>query len=94
MEWLKAREPTATYFDSLIDGARAGRVRLLMSTINFGEVYYSCWNWWDEARAEQLAAVVKALPVEIIHPTADDAFLAARIKGYYKGAYGDAFGRC
>ena len=48
MEWLKRRQPVSLLFRSLIETAQAGRRILLMSTINLGEIYYNCWNEWDE----------------------------------------------
>src|SRR5271156_1362396 len=92
MEWLKNREPAASGFQALVESAREGKQILLMSTINLSEIYYNCWNEWNEARAEDVLQVLERLPVHMLHPTQEDALAAARIKGRYKLAYADAFG--
>src|SRR5580693_8738490 len=87
MEWLKRREPATTRFDGLLDDAKAGKVRLVMSTINLGEVYYNCIDVWQQPRADVILTDFRELPIEIFHPSQEDALRAARIKGLYRGAY-------
>jgi hypothetical protein len=40
MEWLKDRKRAADYFDLLLAKSGRSAVRLFMSRINLGEVYY------------------------------------------------------
>ncbi len=91
MEWLKAREPTASKLDELLDAARAERLHLLISTISLGEIYYSSLIVWGEERADEILHDFRALPVEVVHPTQVQTLLAARLKGRFNVAYGDAF---
>ncbi len=91
MEWLKAREPSATRFDVLIERAKTGDIRLLMSSMNLGEVYYNSWGVWGESRAEAILADLDQLPIHIFHPKQEDAIAAARIKAVYQCSYADAF---
>ncbi len=42
MEWLKGREPAKTRFRAILEDAKFRRLRLVISTINLGEVYYNC----------------------------------------------------
>jgi hypothetical protein len=60
MEWFKKRRPIADRFRLLIEEARVGGPILLMSSINLGEIYYNCWNAWDEARADEALAYADA----------------------------------
>ena len=91
MEWLKLREPATTMFDAILDEAKSGRLRLVISTINLGEIYYNCIDVWQQAQADVILADFRELPIEIFHPSQADALRGARIKGLYRGAYGDAF---
>jgi uncharacterized protein len=91
MEWLKGRQPLAADFRTLLANARIHKVELVISTINLGEIYYNCWNEWDEGRAEQVRLEFTELPIRVVHPTAADAHFAARLKGRFKVSYADAF---
>ncbi len=91
MEWLKNRYPAADDFEDLLVSARLGRTTLLMSSINLGEIYYNCWNEWNEARADSMLERFPILPIRIVHPTQPDVMFAAWIKGRYKVSYADAF---
>jgi ribonuclease VapC len=91
MEWFKSRQPVADRFEELIVSAERFEVRLLLSTINLGEVFYNCWNEWDEHRAHEAAEIVQQLPLQIVHPNREDVLAAARLKAKYKVAYADCF---
>ena len=91
MEWLKERQPVVDWFDELIRSAGQDKVRLWLSSINLGEIYYNCWTEWNTARAEDTLATLRALPVQVIHPTEQDVLAAARLKGKYNIAYADCF---
>ena len=91
MEWLKQREPVASAFRKIVAAAQNSDVTLLLSTINLGEIYYNSWNEWGQARAERILAEMSDLPIRLVHPTAEDALAAAKIKARFKLAYADAF---
>jgi predicted nucleic acid-binding protein len=91
MECLKAREPVATNFDELIDAARTGKVQLLLSNINFGEIYYNCWKEWGQVRADEIRVSFDELPVRIVHPAPEDVLATASIKARYGFPYADSF---
>lgn len=52
MEWLKDQKRAADYVDLLFAKARQSEVRLFMSRINVGEVYYSTARQWGVSRAD------------------------------------------
>ncbi len=91
VEWLKAREPIASRFDGFLDAATRYRIRLLMSSINFGELYYLSWQIWGENRAERIAEEFDQLPIHVFHPKPADILAAARIKARHRCSYADAF---
>jgi predicted nucleic acid-binding protein len=91
MEWLKGRNPVADRVAVLLDGAKIGTDRLLMSSINLGEIYYNCWREWDEARADATLEMLRKHPIQVVHPTEEDVLEAARVKAQYAISYADAF---
>jgi predicted nucleic acid-binding protein len=91
MEWLKGREPVASRFRALLEAGRRGELRLLLSNINVGEIYYNCWREWGEARANEVLADWPTLPVQLVHPTEAAVLAAARVKAQYAISYADAF---
>jgi predicted nucleic acid-binding protein len=91
LEWMKAREPSAARFDALLAWARTHEIRLLMSSINLGEVYYNSWGVWGEVKAELVLSDLDQLPIHVFHPKQEDVIAAARIKATYHCSYADAF---
>jgi ribonuclease VapC len=62
-----------------------------MSAINVGEVYYFQHKKHAAAAAEYWRATAPTMPITIEVPNLDDIWNAARLKGRYPIAYGDAF---
>jgi predicted nucleic acid-binding protein len=91
MQWFKNRQPDAASFNVFIRSALAGDVLLLMSSINLGEIYYSCSRQWGKAPAEEALRVLEELPIQVAHPTQLDVLLAARIKADHSISYADCF---
>lgn len=86
-------EPAAEEVERLLIKAAEGRVTLLLCVVNWGEVYYSVARAEGEEVAEQKAAELATLPIEIV-PVGDDLRLAreaARLKATHKMAYADCF---
>lgn len=86
-------EPAAEQVEHILEQSAAGRHRLLLSVINWGEIYYSIQRTEGEKIAEQKAREIAALPIEIV-PVESDLVLArqaARFKATKKMAYADCF---
>ena len=86
-------EPAAEQIERLILDAEIGKHRLLMSVINWGEVYYSILRRTSAEVAEKKASEIAEMPIEII-PVENDLILArqaAIFKAGSKMAYADAF---
>jgi predicted nucleic acid-binding protein len=90
MEWLKDRNPVADRVALLLDSAKIGINRLLLSSINLGEIYYNCWKEWDEARADATLEMLRKHPIQVVHPTKEVVLRAARVKAQYAISYADA----
>jgi ribonuclease VapC len=91
MEWFKNRQPMANQFRTILEMARAGHPKLLLSSINLGEIYYNCWREWGEVRADEAIDLIGSLPIQVLHPTEVDVLSAARLKGQYPVSYADCF---
>jgi predicted nucleic acid-binding protein len=91
LEWISGRQPASDAVLRLLAGSEAGTVRLFMSAINVGEVYYSLRKQHSEKLSEWWRELSRTLPVTIEVPTADDIWDAALLKVQYPIAYADAF---
>jgi len=85
------KKPGASKVNELLKDARRQRARLLMSALNYGEVYGRILR--DYGREQALSAVhaVSPLPIEVVDATMQRAFQAADIKAKYRLYYVDSF---
>lgn len=85
-------EPAAQKVEEIIHRAALGRHELLMSMINWGEVYYSVMRADGQDVAEQKTREIASLPIEIvgIHDL-EMTRQAAIYKATYPISYADAF---
>jgi len=84
-------EPAADEVGKLLSQAVADRHRLLMSAVNWGEIYYSVMRGASVEMAEQKAREIAAMPIEIVPADLTLARQAAIYKATYRMAYADAF---
>ncbi len=94
MEWLKDRTPVADILDDLIARADKKEIELSMSMINGGEVYYNSAREWGLARAEEILAQLRKLPIELVSARDEDVIAAARLKVVSGISYADGFAAC
>jgi len=86
-------EPAAEEVEKLLARAGQGTHKLLLSVVNWGEVYYIAMRNVSLEAAEQKAREMAVLPIELI-PVETDLRLvrqAALYKASGKLAYADAF---
>ena len=91
LEWIKERQPVTDLFENLLAEAQSGAIRLLMSAINVGEVYYYLRKYQGERLAESWRESSGTLPVTIEVPTMEEIWDAALLKGQHPISYADAF---
>jgi predicted nucleic acid-binding protein len=84
-------EPAGPAVEGLIDKARAEKVRLLLSVVNWGEVYYGMWRAGGKEAADSAAEDLSRLPMELADVDLDLAKQAAIYKATNKMSYADAF---
>jgi len=87
-------EPAAEAVEKLLAQAAAEKHKLLLSVVNWGEIYYNTMREVSQEAAEQTAREIAALPIDIVG-VSDDLHLvkqAAIYKATHKMSYADCFG--
>jgi len=86
-------EPAAEEVEKLLHQATDEKHKLLLSVVNWGEIYYNTMREVSQEAAEQKATEIASLPIEIVG-VADGLTLvrqAAVFKATHKMAYADCF---
>ncbi len=86
-------EPAAEQVEKLLAQAAADRHKLLLSVVNWGEIYYNTMREVSQEAAEQKARDIAALPIDIVGVGEDLGLArqAAIFKATRKMAYADCF---
>jgi len=74
----------------LLTAALRDNKRLLISVVNWGEVFYVCWERRGEEAARRTMASFSRLPVEIVPADTELISKAAEIKSVHKIPYADS----
>lgn len=82
-------EPGAEKVERILRQADRGTIDLLMSVINWGEVYYSLSRSKGEKQAEESLLIMEQLPIRIVDVDQSLMYQAARIKANHAIALGD-----
>lgn len=77
--------------ENLLEGAAEKQRFLLMSVVNWGEVYYSVWRTHGEDAANEKLKQIAQLPIEVIDVDMPTTKLAASLKAGHKLPYADCF---
>lgn len=91
MAFFQNEEPAADRVEQLFRGAQTPQMRLFMSIINLGEVYYQIGRRRGQVEAEKRITRIRALPIVLLPVSDEYVFAAARFKMNYKMSYADAF---
>lgn len=86
-------EPAAEQVEKLLTQAAAEKHKLLLSVVNWGEIYYNTMREVSREAAERTTREIAALPIDIVG-VSDDLHLAkqaAIYKATHKMAYADCF---
>jgi len=85
------RKPGAARVNELLKDAISARARVLMSAVNYGEVYGRILR--DRGPGDALTSMhaVNPLPIEVLDVTPQRAFQAADVKAKYKLCDVDSF---
>lgn len=84
-------EPGYEKIIHLFDKAAELSEPLLMSVINWGEVYYQVARRYGEPRAQEIERLIQSFPVSVIDADRELTREAARLKASKRLAYADCF---
>jgi predicted nucleic acid-binding protein len=89
--FFEDREGTAAKIDHLLNEALRHDLPLLMSAVNWGEVFYTEWRYRGEAKALEAEANLLELPIAVIAVDRERASRAGALKQKHGLGYADAF---
>lgn len=75
----------------LLQQAAAGEIRILISIIQWGEVYYIAWRNHGLAAAEKVLQQIAGLPIHVVNTDSELTKLAASFRVRYHLPYADGF---
>jgi predicted nucleic acid-binding protein len=87
-------EPGAEEVERILLNAESGSPKLLMSVVNWGEIYYSILRGASQEMADTKAHEIAGMQIELVPVDADDLELvrqAAAFKATRKMSYADCF---
>lgn len=87
-------EPAAEAVEKLLHAATAGRHTLLLSVINWGEIYYTTLRRGGESAATSITDDISQMPITLVPVETDNLELvrqAAIFKATKKLSYADCF---
>jgi predicted nucleic acid-binding protein len=89
--FFEDREGTAAKIEQLLGEALRRDLPLLMSAVNWGEVFYTEWRYRGESKAREAEARLQELPIAVIAVDRERASRAAALKQKHGLGYADAF---
>ncbi len=84
-------EKGADIVQQALEDSEKGKCQLLMSIINWGEVYYSMHRAKGEKVAEECVTVIDQLPIAFFGVDRNIAYEASKLKAKHSIAFGDCF---
>ena len=88
---LENRAGAATRVRNLIEEASRNQLPILLSAVNWGEVFYIAWRLRGEAQAREAETKLRQLPIMVIAADLDRATRAAALKQKHNLGYADSF---
>jgi predicted nucleic acid-binding protein len=89
--FFENREVTAGKIEHLLEEALRQDSPLLMSAVNWGEVFYAEWRYRGEAKAYAAEASLLEMPIVVIAVDRERASRAGALKQKHALGYADAF---
>ena len=85
------KQPGYEKVQHLLTRASESERNLLMSAVNWGEVFYIMVKNYGQQEAEKIMSVVETFPIEVIDVDVETARQAALFKAIRKLPYADSF---
>ncbi|MBS1842695.1 MAG: type II toxin-antitoxin system VapC family toxin [Acidobacteria bacterium] len=83
--------PGADKVEELIQQGMNGKRHLLMSIVNWGEIYYSVWRAKGPGVAQKVIEDIARLPIELVDADCELTQQAAELRAQTKLPYVDGF---
>lgn len=84
-------EPGRVRLEQVLEYANDGSCRLLLCTINFGEVLYMTERHRGLVKAQKVQGLIESLPIILVNASRNLVLDAAHIKANHALSYADAF---
>lgn len=91
LAFLQGESPASERVCSVIENARDGGLKLMISIVNLGEVYYRIGRKRGQVEADEALASLSLLPWEVLPADDETVLAAARLKMTHTLSYADAF---
>lgn len=88
---LENRAGTGPRVRRLLEEASESQTPVLLSAVNWGEVFYIAWRLHGETKARHTEALLRQLPIAVIAADLNRATRAGALKQKYNLGYADAF---
>lgn len=85
------KEPGHEKVESFFVSAVEKDENLLMSTVNYGEIYYVILRECGQEKVDEIERVIRSLPIDVVDVDIILACEAARFKAIKKISYADCF---
>jgi len=91
LAFLQGEEPAASYIKNTMVEATARKIKLFISVINLGEIYYRIGKRKGEEKAQETLEEIRRLPITIVPVDEESVIRAATFKINHPLSYADAF---
>jgi predicted nucleic acid-binding protein len=91
MIFLLENQPGGEIVEQAITEGLAGRAQLLMSVVNWGEVFYSTWRAHGPDAAARAIAEISQIPIQIVVADSELTKSAAELRAKHDLPYADCF---
>ena len=89
--FFEDRQIIAARVERLLEEALRKDLPLLMSAVNWGEVFYTEWRYRGEAKAREADATLQEMPIAVVAADRERATRAGALKQKHNLGYADAF---
>lgn len=91
LAFLQGEEPAAFCVRNIMVEATGRRIKLFISLINLGEIYYRIGKRKGEEKARETLEEIRRLPIKIVPVDEESVIRAATFKINHPLSYADAF---
>jgi predicted nucleic acid-binding protein len=91
LAWLGGEEPASEVIQDVLEKSNAGSIKVSMSLMNFGEVFYCIAKKYDLNKAKLARNNLLRMPIDFVSIDDKAVWQAVYLKARYPISYADAF---